>query len=191
MSRWTTEYEKGHPGVHINYLPVGSGAGIAQVLRGMLDFGATDAPLTDQQVSQEQVKVMYVPVVLGADVAAYNVLGLAAELKFTPQILADIFLGKITRWNDSAIVAANRGIALPPSRNHRKSGCATSELIQTCSSNERHFAFQSRESSCISADSVPPDAADRPTSGSHACRTLANGLVLAWLWPKEIMFRSS
>jgi phosphate transport system substrate-binding protein len=128
MSKWTAEYEKSHAGVHVNYLPVGSGAGIAQVLRGMLDFGATDAPLTDQQVSQEQVKVLHVPVVLGADVAAYNIHGVSGDLRFTPQVLADIFLGKIVRWNDVAIGAVNRGIALPDKAItvvHRSDGSGT------------------------------------------------------------------
>jgi phosphate transport system substrate-binding protein len=128
MSRWTAEYGKTHPNVRISYLPTGSGTGIAQVVQGMLDFGATDAPLTDHQEAEAQVKVVHIPVVLGADVVAYNLPGVSSELRFTPETLANIFLGKITKWNDNAILAANPGIALPDKSIvivHRSDGSGT------------------------------------------------------------------
>jgi len=128
MSKWTAEYHKQHRDVEINYLPIGSGAGIAQTMRGMLDFGATDAPLTDEQVAKSLNQIIHVPVTIGADVPAYNLQSARMELRFTPEILANIFLGKISKWNDPAIVAANPGTSLPDKRItvvHRSDGSGT------------------------------------------------------------------
>src|ERR1700726_5163837 len=102
-SKWFSEYHKLHPEVEINYQPIGSGGGIRQVLAGTVDFGASDGPMTDEQLSQAKIKILHIPTVLGADVPAYNIPGVTEELKFTPDVLADIFLGKITSWSDPRI----------------------------------------------------------------------------------------
>jgi phosphate transport system substrate-binding protein len=112
-SKWFSEYHKAHPDIQINYQPIGSGGGIRQVLAGTVDFGATDGPMSDEQLSQAKSKILHVPTVLGANVPAYNIPGVTAELKFTPEMLAGIFLGKISSWNDPAIAAANPGVSLP------------------------------------------------------------------------------
>ena len=112
-SKWFSEYNKLHPDVQINYQSIGSGGGIRQVLAQTVEFGASDGPMTDEQLSQAKVKILHIPTVLGADVPAYNIPGVTAELKFTPQALADIFLGNITSWNDPAIAKVNPGVNLP------------------------------------------------------------------------------
>lgn len=113
MSRWAQEYHRVHPDIQISYLPNGSGAGIGLTLTGMVDFGGTDAPVSDAQLAQATVKVSHFPVILGADVPAYNVPEVQTQLRFTGQVLADIFLGKIKNWNDQAIAAINPGVRLP------------------------------------------------------------------------------
>ena len=112
-SRWFTEYSQQHPGVQINYQSVGSGAGIRQVSQQIVDFGATDGPMNDQQLSESKVKLFHIPTVLGAVVPVYNIPGVNAELRFSPDVIADIYLGKISKWNDSRIVKDNPGINLP------------------------------------------------------------------------------
>jgi phosphate transport system substrate-binding protein len=112
-SKWFSEYNKVHPDIQINYQSIGSGGGIRQVLAQTVDFGASDGPMTDEQLSQAKVKILHIPTVMGADVPAYNLPGVTAELKFTPEDLSGIFLGKITSWNDPAIAKANPGVNLP------------------------------------------------------------------------------
>jgi len=112
-SKWFSEYHKLHPDISINYQAIGSGGGIRQVLSGTVDFGASDMPMTDAQLKEAKTKILNIPTVLGADVPAYNVPGVTAELKFTPEALAGIFLGKITKWNDKAITSANPDVKLP------------------------------------------------------------------------------
>jgi phosphate transport system substrate-binding protein len=112
-SKWFSDYHKLHPDVEINYQSIGSGGGIRQVLAGTVDFGASDGPMTDEQLAEAKVKILHVPTVLGADVPAYNIPGVTAELKFTPETLAGIFLGKITSWNDAALKKDNPGVNLP------------------------------------------------------------------------------
>ena len=112
-SKWFSEYHSQHPDIEINYQPIGSGGGIRQVIAGTVDFGATDGPMSDEQLAQAKTKIYHVPTVLGSVVPAYNVSGVAQELKFTPQVLADIFLGKITSWNDPALVKINPDAKLP------------------------------------------------------------------------------
>jgi len=112
-SKWFSEYHKLHPEIEINYQSIGSGGGIRQVLAGTVDFGATDGPMTDEQLQQAKVKIFHIPTVLGADVPAYNIPGVSGELKFTPDVLAGIFLGKITSWNDPALMKINPGVNLP------------------------------------------------------------------------------
>jgi phosphate transport system substrate-binding protein len=127
-SKWFNEYHKIHPDIEINYQSIGSGGGIRQVISGTVDFGASDGPMTDEQLKESKVKVLHVPTVLGADVPAYNIPGVNAELKFTPEILAGIFLGKIGKWNDKAITAVNPGISLPDQNItvvHRSDGSGT------------------------------------------------------------------
>ncbi|MGB7583674.1 MAG: phosphate ABC transporter substrate-binding protein PstS [Terriglobales bacterium] len=112
-SKWFSDYHKLHPDIEINYQSIGSGGGIRQVLAGTVDFGASDGPMTDAQLAEAKVKILHIPTVLGADVPAYNIPGVTAELKFTPEALAGIFLGKITSWNDPELTKANPGVNLP------------------------------------------------------------------------------
>ena len=116
-SKWFNEYHRKDAAIEINYQSIGSGGGIKQVTEGTVDFGASDGPMTDAQLKAYQDKhgfpVLHFPTVLGADVPAYNIPGVTAELNFTPEALAGIFLGKITKWNDPAIADANKGVNLP------------------------------------------------------------------------------
>ena len=112
-NRWFTEYAQAHPNVHINYQPIGSGGGIRQVSDGTVDFGASDGPMTDEQLSQAKVKVMHIPTVLGAVVPVYNIPNLSKELNFSGDVMADIYLGKIQKWNDPRIAKDNPGVSLP------------------------------------------------------------------------------
>jgi phosphate transport system substrate-binding protein len=112
-SKWFSEYHKLHPDIQMNYQSIGSGGGIRQVIAGTVDFGATDGPMTDDQLKEAKMKILHLPTVLGADVPAYNIPGVTGELKFTPEALAGIFLGKIAKWNDKAITSANPGVNLP------------------------------------------------------------------------------
>ena len=112
-NKWFTEYAKAHPGVEINYQSLGSGAGIKQVSEGTVDFGASDGPMNDQQLAEAKVKVMHVPTVLGAVVPVYNIPGASKDLNFTGDEIADIYLGKITKWNDARLVKDNPGANLP------------------------------------------------------------------------------
>jgi phosphate transport system substrate-binding protein len=112
-SKWFSEYNKLHSDVQINYQSIGSGGGIRQVLNGTVDFGASDGPMTDEQLKQSKVKILHVPTVMGAVVPAYNVPGVTEEIKFTPEVLAGIYLNKIVKWNDPAIASANPGVKLP------------------------------------------------------------------------------
>ena len=128
-SKWFSEYHKLHPDVQINYQPIGSGGGIRQVIAGTVDFGASDMPMTDDQLREAKFKVLNTPTVLGAVVPAYNIPGVTGEVKFTPEALAGIFLGKITKWNDKAIASANPGVNLPNQDIlvvHRSDGSGTS-----------------------------------------------------------------
>src|SRR6266446_1323939 len=112
-SKWFSEYNKLHPDVEINYQSIGSGGGIRQVQAQTVFFGATDGPMTAEQLQQSPGKILHFPTVLGADVPVYNIPSVTAELKFTGPLLADIFLGKITKWNDPAIAKLNAGVNLP------------------------------------------------------------------------------
>jgi len=112
-SKWFDEYHKIHPNIQINYQSIGSGGGISQVTAKTVDFGASDGPMTDEQLSKAGFKILHFPTVLGAAVLTYNIPGVSADLNFTPEALAGIFLGKITKWNDPAIAGANPGIKLP------------------------------------------------------------------------------
>ena len=131
-SKWFSEYNKLHPDVQINYQSIGSGGGIRQVLNGTVDFGASDGPMTDEQLKEAKTKIVHIPTVLGADVPAYNVPGISGELKFTPESLAGIFLGKIQKWNDPAIAQINPGVNLPNQSIivvHRSDGSGTTYIF--------------------------------------------------------------
>jgi len=112
-SKWFSEYQKAHTNVEFNYQSIGSGGGIKQVLAQTVDFGATDAPMSDDELKSAKTPIRHIPTVLGAVVAAYNVKGVSADLKLDGQTLADIFQGKITKWNDAAIAKLNPKMKLP------------------------------------------------------------------------------
>jgi phosphate transport system substrate-binding protein len=112
-SKWFSDYNKLHPDIQINYQSIGSGGGIRQLLSGTVDFGASDAPMNDEQLGQAKIKILHFPTVLGADVATYNIPGVSQELNFTPDALVGIYLGKITKWNDPEIAKSNKGVNLP------------------------------------------------------------------------------
>lgn len=113
LSKWTTEYGQLHSNVKINYQSIGSGGGIRQVSEGTVDFGASDVTMTDEQIASAKVKVIALPAVLGAVVPVYNIPGVNKELNFSGDVIADIYLGKIGKWNDPRIAKDNPGVSLP------------------------------------------------------------------------------
>ena len=128
-SKWFSEYHKVHGDVQVNYQPIGSGGGIRQVTAGTVDFGASDMPMTDKQLQEAKFKILNIPTVLGAVVPAYNIPGVSGEVKFPGEVLAGIFLGKISKWNDKAITSANPGVNFPDKDIivvHRSDGSGTS-----------------------------------------------------------------
>jgi phosphate transport system substrate-binding protein len=131
-SRWFNEYAQQHPNVKINYQSIGSGGGIRQVTEGTVDFGASDGPMSDAQLQASKVKIVHIPTVLGAVVPVYNLPGVNAELKFSKDAIAGIYLGKITKWNDPYIAKENPGVNLPD-RNilvvHRSDGSGTTYIF--------------------------------------------------------------
>src|SRR3954468_3818020 len=131
-SKWFSEYHKKNANIQINYQSIGSGGGIRQVLAGTGDFGASDGPMTDEQLGQAKTKILHIPTVLGAVVPAYNVPGVKQEIKFTPEVLANIFLGKISSWNDPAIAKDNPGVSFPNQPIivvHRSDGSGTTYIF--------------------------------------------------------------
>ena len=111
--KWFDEYHKMHADVQINYQSIGSGGGIAQLTAGTVEFGASDMPMTDEQISKLSVKPLHFPSVLGGVVPTYNIAGVTQDLKFTGETLSGIFLGAITKWNDPRLVKDNPGVKLP------------------------------------------------------------------------------
>jgi phosphate transport system substrate-binding protein len=131
-SDWMTTYMQGHPDVKLNYQSIGSGGGIRQFSDGTVDFGGSDAPMSDSAIAAIHGDVLHIPTVLGAVVATYNLPAVSATLKFTPDVLADIFLGKITKWNDARIASVNAGVPLPATDIvvvHRSDGSGTSYIF--------------------------------------------------------------
>ena len=129
-SKWFSEYSGAHPGVEINYQSIGSGGGIRQVTAGLVDFGASDGPMTDEQLAASKIKIIHIPTVLGADVPAFNVPGVT-DIKFSGDVLADIFLGKIVNWSDGRIARDNPGVKLPDQKIivvHRSDGSGTTYI---------------------------------------------------------------
>jgi phosphate transport system substrate-binding protein len=112
-NKWFTEYNQLHPNVKINYQSIGSGGGITQTSEGTVDFGASDMPVTDDKIAAAKVKFMHIPTVLGAVVPIYNIPGVSKELNFSGDVIADIYLGKISKWNDPRLVKDNPGANLP------------------------------------------------------------------------------
>jgi phosphate transport system substrate-binding protein len=127
--KWMLTFNQATPTVQLNYQSIGSGGGIRQFSDGTVDFGGTDAPMTDSAIAAIQGNVLHIPTVLGAIVATYNLPGVTQQVKFTPDVLADIFLGKITKWNDARIASVNAGVTLPATDIvvvHRADGSGTS-----------------------------------------------------------------
>ena len=130
-SKWFSEYNKIHSSVEINYQSIGSGGGIQQVTKQTVFFGASDGPMTPEQMQGAPGKILHFPTVLGAVVPVYNIPNVSAELHFSGPLLADMFLGKITKWNDPAIARLNAGVSLPASDitvAHRADGSGTTYI---------------------------------------------------------------
>ena len=130
-SKWFDQYHQAHGNVQINYQSIGSGGGIRQLLDKTVDFGASDGPMSDDQLKTATVQILHFPTVLGAAIPSYNVPGVQGDLNFTPEALSGIFLGKITKWNDPAIASANQGVKLPGDDIvvvHRSDGSGTSYI---------------------------------------------------------------
>lgn len=132
LSKWTSEYTQLHSNVKINYQSIGSGGGIRQVSEGTVDFGASDVTMTDAQLASAKVKVIALPAILGAVVPVYNVPGVNKELNFSGDVIADIYLGKISHWNDPRIAKDNPGVNLPNNQIlpvYRSDGSGTSFIF--------------------------------------------------------------
>ncbi|HLP15486.1 MAG TPA: phosphate ABC transporter substrate-binding protein PstS [Bacteroidota bacterium] len=134
-SKWFDEYQK-KTGIQFNYQSIGSGGGIKQVIEGTVDFGATDGPMNDTQLAEAKGKrgtdILHIPTVMGAVVATYNLPGVGADLKISPEVLSGIYLGKITKWNDGKIAADNKGRSLPDKPIvvvHRSDGSGTTFIF--------------------------------------------------------------
>jgi phosphate transport system substrate-binding protein len=126
---WILRYNKVHPEVQLNYQSIGSGGGIRQFSDGTVDFGGSDAPMTDSAIAAIRGNVLHIPTVLGAIVVSYNLPGITPQLKLTPEVIADIFLGTLTKWNDPRLAGANPGVPLPATDIvvvHRSDGSGTS-----------------------------------------------------------------
>ena len=130
-SKWFDVYHTAHPNIQINYQSIGSGGGIRQLQAGTVDFGASDGPMSDEQLAQSRFKILHFPTVLGADVPSYNIAGVTGELNFTQKALAGIFFGSITKWNDPELTKANPGVNLPNADIvvvHRSDGSGTTYI---------------------------------------------------------------
>ena len=112
-SKWFEEFRQAHPSIQINYQSIGSGGGIQQLTAGTVDFGASDMPMTEEQIGAVKVKPLHFPTVLGGLVPVYNVTGVSQDLRFTAETLSGIYLGKISKWNDPQLVKDNPGVKLP------------------------------------------------------------------------------
>jgi len=192
--KWFAEYNKLHKDVQINYQPLGSGAGVQQVTAKTVFFGASDAPMTDQQLSAAPSKILHFPTVLGGVVPIYNVPGVTQEVKFSGAVLADIYLGKITKWNDPAIAKENAGVTFPAADIavvHRSEGSGTS-FIWTDFLSKVSPDFKSRVGASAQPSEALPNTArpamkqrlrprlsvTRPAGSSVAARTTAYTLMI-------------
>ena len=130
-SKWFSEYSAAHPGVTINYQAIGSGGGVRQMTAGLVDFGASDMPVTDEQLAASKTKLTHIPTVMGAVVPSFNVPGVS-DIKFSPDVLADIYIGKIVNWNDGGIAKDNPGVTQPNLKIivvHRSDGSGTTYIF--------------------------------------------------------------
>jgi phosphate transport system substrate-binding protein len=131
-SKWFSDYATA-TGVKINYQSIGSGGGIRQLSEGTVDFGASDSPMSDDEMSKAKGgAVLHIPTVLGADVITYNLPGVTAALKLTPAVIADIFMGRVKKWNDTRIASLNSGVSLPNQDIlvvHRSDGSGTTYIF--------------------------------------------------------------
>jgi len=131
-SKWFYEYSNANPGTRFNYQSIGSGGGIKQITAGTVDFGATDAPMTDEEMKALPGPILHIPTAIGAVVVVYNLEGVEGGLKLTPDVLANIYLGKITRWNDPKIAELNKTVTLPNTDivvSHRSDGSGTTDIF--------------------------------------------------------------
>jgi phosphate transport system substrate-binding protein len=131
-SKWFYEYSNANPGVRFNYQSIGSGGGIKQITAGTVDFGATDAPMSAEEMGKLPGPILHIPTAIGAVVIVYNLDGVESGLKLTPDVLADAFLGKITRWNDPKIAELNKNVKLPNADivvAHRSDGSGTTDIF--------------------------------------------------------------
>lgn len=131
-SKWFYEYSNAHPGVNFNYQSIGSGGGIRQITAGTVDFGASDAPMKDEEMAKLPGPIFHIPTAIGAVTVVYNLKGVESGLKLTQDALANIFLGKITRWNDPQIASQNPGVKLPGEDivvAHRSDGSGTTDIF--------------------------------------------------------------
>ena len=130
--KWFSEYNKAHPNLKFDYQSIGSGGGIRQILEQTVDFGGSDAPMKDEDLKTAKGEILHIPTVLGADVITYNLQGVSTELKLTPEAIAGIFLGTITKWNDPQIASSNAGVTLPATdiaTVHRSEGSGTTFIF--------------------------------------------------------------
>jgi len=130
--KWFSEYNKANANVKFDYQSIGSGGGIKQIIEKTIDFGGSDAPMKDDDLAKASGPILHIPTVLGAVVMTYNLAGVSNELKFTPEAIAGIFLGKIKKWNDPAIASANEGVNLPANDItvvHRSDGSGTTYVF--------------------------------------------------------------
>jgi phosphate transport system substrate-binding protein len=130
--KWLSEYGKLHANVKIDYQSIGSGGGIKQIQSRTVDFGASDSPMKNEDLKAAPGEILHIPTVLGAVVITYNLTGVAQPLRFTPDVIADIFLGKLKKWNDPRIKADNAGVSLPDTEItvvHRSDGSGTSAVF--------------------------------------------------------------
>ncbi len=149
-SKWFSEYSASHPGVQINYQSIGSGGGIRQVTAGTVDFGASDGPMTDEQLSASKVKIQHIPTVMGAVVPIFNLDGVSS-LRLAPDVLADIYLGKIGNWSDPRIAKDNPGAKLP-----------NADIVVVCRSDGSGTSYIFTDYLRRSAKTGPPDREKEP-----------------------------
>jgi len=129
--KWITDYNTAHPEVQLNYQSIGSGGGVQQFTDGTVDFGATDGPMTDEEIAAVNGNVLHIPTVMGGVVPTYNLQGVTEPVRFSQEVIGDIYLGKITRWNDVRLRAINPGITLPDQGIvvvHRSDGSGTTYI---------------------------------------------------------------
>lgn len=131
-SKWFYEYSNSHPGLRFNYQSIGSGGGVKQITAGTVDFGASDAPMTGDELKKLPRPILHIPTAIGAVAVVYNLKGIAAGLKIAPDVLADIYFGKIRKWNEPRIASLNPGVRLPAIDivvAHRSDGSGTTDIF--------------------------------------------------------------